>query len=351
MTTTPFDAAPRGAGVRPPASRRSLAALGLALAACLGACLDPDAPGNLVPRTVAEDPSLPRLEVNGTLLHAEAFGDPANPVVLVIHGGPGGDYRALLPLQALVDDGYRVVFWDQRGTGLSERVDASSFTWANLLEDFRQVVDHYTGGTRPVILVGHSWGAMYATWFIDTYGTYGGLVQGAVLSEPGAFTYAQLEGYMERLTAGIDYLDPEINDATWIGQVLSPEDHARADYMSKVTQGRGEWPALRCDPDDPEPGWRSGAVAAKTTAEIAERDGFDWTTHLKSFTPRVLFLRGDLNEANRIQDDQERMAAYANAEMVVMQDIGHCMIWERPAEYLQHVRDYFQSIGFAGGQP
>jgi hypothetical protein len=25
------------------------------------------------------------------------------------------------------------------------------------------------------------------------------------------------------------------------------------------------------------------------------------------------------------------------------------MIWEKPDEYLAHTRDYFQSIGFAGG--
>ena len=46
--------------------------VGLTLAGC--SALDPDASGNLVPRTVDEDPSLPRIEVNGTMLHAEAFG-------------------------------------------------------------------------------------------------------------------------------------------------------------------------------------------------------------------------------------------------------------------------------------
>jgi pimeloyl-ACP methyl ester carboxylesterase len=39
----------------------------------------------------------------------------------------GADYRYLLPLKALADD-YRVVFYDQRGTGLSPRVPADSIT-------------------------------------------------------------------------------------------------------------------------------------------------------------------------------------------------------------------------------
>src|SRR5262245_60802661 len=83
-------------------------------------CLDPGDPGNLVPRTVTEDPTLSQIEINGAHLHAEAFGDPNAPTVIVLHGGPGSDYRCLLPLQALAGDGYRVVFWDQRGAGLSE---------------------------------------------------------------------------------------------------------------------------------------------------------------------------------------------------------------------------------------
>lgn len=111
---------------------------------------------------------------------------------MVLHGGPGVDYRSLLPLQALGADGYRVVFWDQRGAGLSKRHDAASYTMDGYLEDLRLVIEHYTVTPgQPLVLIGHSWGAMYATWFIDEHGDYGGRVRGAVLSEPGGFTKAQ----------------------------------------------------------------------------------------------------------------------------------------------------------------
>src|SRR5580765_7283461 len=92
-----------------------------ALAPLVTGCLCASDPGNLIPKTVAEDPSLPAIDLAGTRFHAEAFGDANAPVLLVLHGGPGSDYRNLLPLQALADDGYRVVFWDQRGAGLSAR--------------------------------------------------------------------------------------------------------------------------------------------------------------------------------------------------------------------------------------
>ena len=34
--------------------------------------------------------------LNGVTFYAEAFGDPASPAAIVVHGGPGGDYRYLL---------------------------------------------------------------------------------------------------------------------------------------------------------------------------------------------------------------------------------------------------------------
>jgi proline iminopeptidase len=157
------------------------------LALALGAgCLDPGAPGNLVPRTVTEDPTLPQLAVAGTHLHAESFGPAGAPTVVVLHGGPGADYRSMLPLKALADDGYKVVFWDQRGAGLSERHDASTYTMTGYLEDLRQVIEQMATPGQPFVFIGHSWGAMYATWFINEHGDYGGRLQGAILSEPGA---------------------------------------------------------------------------------------------------------------------------------------------------------------------
>src|SRR5215213_1920024 len=90
-----------------------LALAGVGAAAC-GDVMSPGEPGNLVPRTVAEDPSLPAIEMNGSRFHLETFGNPANPVIVFLHGGPGGDYRSMLRLaerfggRSLADDYFLV---------------------------------------------------------------------------------------------------------------------------------------------------------------------------------------------------------------------------------------------------
>ncbi len=67
--------------------------------------------GASVAKTVEQDPSIPHVTIDGVTFHAEAFGSPENPVVIVVHGGPGNDYRSMLSLQALADE-YYVVFYD-----------------------------------------------------------------------------------------------------------------------------------------------------------------------------------------------------------------------------------------------
>jgi proline iminopeptidase len=129
--------------------------------------------------TVDRDRTLPTVELAGYRFHAETFGDPERPVLIVLHGGPGADYRYLLPLKALADD-YRVVFYDQRGTGLSPRVPADGITVDSFVADLDAFVDHFGRG-RPVHLVGHSWGAMLASAYA---GAHPRKVDRMVLAEP-----------------------------------------------------------------------------------------------------------------------------------------------------------------------
>jgi proline iminopeptidase len=318
--------------------------LALALSVPLSGCLCASDPGNLVPKTVAEDSSLPAIEIADTRLHSEAFGDADAPLILVMHGGPGGDYRCLLPLRALAADGYRVAFWDQRGSGLSQRHDADAISLEIYLEDLRLVIEHYAPG-RPVVFIAQSWGAMYVTAFINKYGDYNGRIKGAILTEPGAFTDEQLDAFINRLMGSASLVGEWINDAFWAGQFLSPADHERADYRASLLAMRGA-PAEHRDPNNLAPLWRVGSVAeAKLFAEA--KAGFDWTTNLAAFPHHVLFLHGDLNEAATAEHQQELAAAYPNATIETVDGVGHETIWERTDDYLTHARAYLREIGYA----
>ncbi len=102
---------------------------------------------------------------------------------------------------SLADD-YFLVFWDQRGAGLSKRHDKNVLTSDVYVNDLNTLVDRYSPG-RPVFLIGESWGGMFATRYINQYPQR---VAGAVLIEPGPLDGATMErikddmlGYRPRL--------------------------------------------------------------------------------------------------------------------------------------------------------
>lgn len=111
--------------------------------------------GQTVPDTVTTDATIPHIQIDDVTFHTKTFGDPAAPTVVVVHGGPGGNYGYLLNLHKLEAD-YFVVFYDQRGAGLSPRVPAKELTLQSSVDDLHRIVSHYAHGD-PVRIVGHSW--------------------------------------------------------------------------------------------------------------------------------------------------------------------------------------------------
>lgn len=181
-----------------------------------------------VPPTVDDDPSLPFVEIHGYKFHVRTFGNPQHPPVIVVHGGPGGDSKYLLPLQDLSREHY-LVFYDQRGTGLSSRVDKEQLTLDSSLADLHQLVLHY--GTRgPVKLIGHSWGAMLAMGYL---GQHPERVSHAVVVEPGMLNTAAAQAFVHALKATQTWRDA-LPLAQYILQspfVFGPDGHARFDYV------------------------------------------------------------------------------------------------------------------------
>jgi proline iminopeptidase len=74
-----------------------------------------------------------------------------------------------------------VILYDQRGAGLSQRVEADQLKLSEYLKELDAVVDYYGKG-EPVRIIGHSWGAMLLSGYL---GYAPEKVAKAVLAEPG----------------------------------------------------------------------------------------------------------------------------------------------------------------------
>lgn len=305
-------------------------------------CLDPSEDGNLVPKTVDEDPSLPQLAFNGSNFHLEAFGDPNDPVVIMLHGGPGSDYRSMLGLRTAVDgqrleDAHHVVFWDQRGSGLSQRHDADEFSIEVYDQDLDWLIEHFSPG-RPVILIGHSWGGMYATDYISKHPSK---VAGAVLIEPGPLK-GELFEEIKQDVVNFDFFGEWLNDYTWAHAVFSPDDHARADFVRLVGMLSHDMQPDIGDTVTPL-FWREGAVANAAMQDDGMQDGkgvWDFTIGLDAFTPPVLFLASERNTIMGEQFQRRQLGFYPNADLTVIEDSGHEVPTSQPEQTLRVIFNY-----------
>lgn len=304
-----------------------------------GACerLDLEDPGHLVPLTVDENSSLPSIAVNQTLLHAETFGDKSNTMLVVLHGGPGVDYRSMLNYGSLADQGYFVVFYDQRGSGLSKRHPASDYTIQTFIDDLDAVIEHFkTSDDQSVVLMGHSWGAMLATAYINQHPEG---VKGAVLTEPGGFTWETTLTYIERSRA-LKLFGEGTNDVVYLDQFITGDDHQTLDYkMVLSTAGDNNVGDL-----GPVPFWRYGAVCSNAAILYAQEHSFDFTTHLSDFPNDVLFGFSELNLSYGEEHAILVSSAYENVQLVEVKGTGHEIPLFGWPQFEPVVIDYLKSI-------
>ncbi|MDR0952305.1 MAG: alpha/beta hydrolase [Oscillospiraceae bacterium] len=118
--------------------------------------------------------------------------DKDNPVIIFLHGGPGGEFAYLAYYwQTQLEADYTIINWDQRGSGNTYFRDpaAEKPTIDLLLTDLNDLVDYAREEFKQdkVILVGHSFGtilgAMYSAENPDKVEQYVGVGQAVSLSE------------------------------------------------------------------------------------------------------------------------------------------------------------------------
>ena len=309
----------------------------LLAASLLSACAMPP-----VPPTTEHDPSLPSVTLRGYRFHAESFGEAGKPVLIVLHGGPGIDYRYLLGLKALADE-YQVVFYDQRSSGLSPRVPSHEITLDSFIRDLDAFVDHYGQG-RAVHLVGHSWGAMLASAYT---GVHPGKVGKLVLAEPGFLDASTLDAIQGsswpgwRVVWGFS--------AAWVGKWFistGGDAYARDDaFLLKVlplTQGANEL----CDGRlPPLQAWRAGYPAFQATLGRALDDPawartLDFRRGVDAFAGPTLFLTGACNTTQTDALRRAHMAHFKHPTLAVVPKAGHFMFNDQPEQSVAVVRAF-----------
>ncbi len=255
-----------------------------------------------------------------------------------------------MPVKALSDE-YFVVLYDQRGTGLSPRVDDHELSIESLLDDLDALVDRYGRG-RPVNLIGHSFGGMLVSSYV---GRHPEKLAGVVLAEPGPLTSKMAEHDNFKFHVGAGFVFHVIG--SWIDSRFysGPDDHAREDYFQgkylATYEGKGHPLAgYFCDNKVTIVGlqhWRLGRRAwvklRKTYPSGEEGLRFSFVEGVEVFDKEVLFLAGSCDVILGAEFQGEQMKYFPNAKLVVVEGVGHDMFAENPEASLAPVRTYLMT--------
>lgn len=319
------------------AAATRLATAGLLLGLVHG-CVESGVSGHLVPNAADRDATVPQMPLrDGRAIHLHTFGDPAKPVVIVLHGGPGGDHRDYMHLESFAD-AYFVVLWDQRGTGLSERVPDDELDGPTYLDDLDFVGDSFSPD-RPFHLIGHSWGGAYATYYAQNFPSR---VDKLVLVEPGALN---TETAALANDAGVDLTSASVQEFLNTSDYLLPDADARADYFYVI--------ALASFKDDVELlgydfwrlGYRANVGINDWQGNFGGPNEFDFTTGLDAFQQRVLFIAGTSDGRLGYEFQRTHQAPYfEESEFLHLPHATHSELLREP-ESLAAIRRYLEEPG------
>ena len=156
--------------------------------------------------------------------------DRANPILLIVHGGPGSVYSVLSPLLRSWERAFTVVQWDQRGAGKTfgrtGKGGSGPITFDRLVADGLELTEYLRGhlGQEKIILIGSSVGSLIGTMMVkrrpDLFWAYVGVDQNvgvASLRRSFELTRDMLRAAgntrgvraVEKLGARLDHLTPK----------------------------------------------------------------------------------------------------------------------------------------------
>lgn len=132
--------------------------------------------------------------------------DNKHPVVILLHGGPGGNTRLIKPLTDLSKHGFTVITYDQLGSLKSSSIKGKKelFKVSTFVNELDNVINELN--IKRFHLLGHSWGGMLALEYIINKNPKGldKLILFSSLSSAKVWTNSNMKNFL-------NHLDPELS--------------------------------------------------------------------------------------------------------------------------------------------
>ncbi|HEX6519030.1 MAG TPA: alpha/beta hydrolase [Streptosporangiaceae bacterium] len=281
---------------------------------------------------------------NGVKLFVRRFGNPALPMLIVVHGGPTWDHSYLLPAAAGLSDVAHVVLFDLRGCGRTSRVppvgDLPTVALQPdlIADDVAALVRYY--GAQCTDLLGFSYGGGIATRVVDQHPD---LVRNLVLASTTAYHDFEREQEASadyqaraRLCTDIDWDDPALT---------GPEapDGALSRAMAYAGAPRDIWRLDRLDD------WHRVLAGVKfssdwnvphATGQLRPGVPDNAESVLKDWGRPVLILQGVHDMTFPVSLARRLHAALPASTLAEIPDAAHMAHFDNPQAWIEAIRGF-----------
>lgn len=289
--------------------------------------------------------------IRGTDLWFEDMGDPHQPAVLYLHGGPGtGCYDFVLHQGDRLSTSIRLIAMDQRGVLRSESLGSRRLHLHDLVEDAEALRDHL--GLTRWSLIGHSFGGyvglLYAATYPDSIGrlifenpTFDLAASARSLLRRAALEYGVL-GNQERARAclAIAYDTALDARAVWNGfSTLSQGLDERRDNIYVYGPDKQFFERLVRESPLADDWWARGAD--HQSALYAEGAVFEFLVSTFSRIPHpTLLIRGYYDAVFGSDQINQYVQAKPDAALLVADQSSHFVHVEQPDLFATAVADW-----------
>lgn len=263
--------------------------------------------------------------------------------VIVLHGGPGFSSQGYVPDLEPLARTFRLVYYDQRGSGLSTVVsDAEKLTADLFVEDLDRV--RVSLGAPRIALLGHSWGGGLAGLYAMAHPQH---VSRLLLVDPMPPRRSYLEQFQTALRSRFDADDQrllaEISERRRTAADDRVQDECRAYYRvfikgylsdpSRAQRLKGDFCGA------PPPAIRNfGRVNGSVLGSLGD---FDLRARLAAVRVPALVVHGD-RDPIPLESAREWAASLPDARLLVVGDSGHFPYVEQPDAFFPAATEFLR---------
>lgn len=284
------------------------------------------------------------VSVDGGKVWYRIVGQGNGHPLLILHGGPGSRSCGMIPGLSLLADERPVIFYDQLGSGNSDRPTDTTL-WNT--ERFVNEIDHVRNQLNldKVHILGHSCGSTFLIEYMITKKPEG--VHSVIFSSPMISTPDWIRDAQILLSQMPTAIQDTITKYEALQDFSAPSYAAATDSFYARYLSRKSWPYLPNSECENVPGFNVqvynymwGPTEFTATGTLLD---FDRTADLKQIDQPVLFVTGEYDEA-RPETMYKYQKLSKNASVEIISEAAHMTMIDQPEQLAEVISNFLRNV-------